>query len=293
MALADSQHGVVTRRQLLREGLTDDVVDGRVRCGLLQQVYRGVYRVGPAGVPKAREMAAVLVCGENAIVSGRSAAVLWRMLRSFGVDDPIEVTIAGRRPVARPGIAVRHVRALPADEVTQLDGIPIATPARTLLDLAGGGRPRDVESALAEALLKVIVARREIAALLDRHVGRPGARRLRTLLEGDGTVGVTRSEAEERFLRLIRRAQLREPLTNTNCAGHEVDFLWRRERLVVEVDGHTYHSSRRRFESDRRRDAALVALGMRVMRVTWNQIVNESEAVAARVALALGRFIDP
>ena len=110
MALADSQHGVVTRRQLLREGLTDDVVDGRVRCGLLQQVYRGVYRVGPAGVPKAREMAAVLVCGENAIVSGRSAAVLWRMLRSFGVDDPIEVTIAGRRPVARPGIAVRHVR---------------------------------------------------------------------------------------------------------------------------------------------------------------------------------------
>jgi very-short-patch-repair endonuclease len=288
IALASGQHGVVTRSQLLGEGLSCRVVDGRVRSGLLQQVYRGVYRVGPAESPKAREMAAALVCGESAIVSGRSSAVLWRMLRSLGVDDPIEVTVAGRRPVARPGIVVRHVRVLVAEEITQLDGIPIATPARTLFDLAGGRRPRDVESALSEALVLRLVERREIVALLDRHAGQPGARRLRELLESESTAGVTRSEAEEQFLRLIRSAQLREPLTNAKCAGYEVDFLWHRERLVVEVDGHSYHSSRRRFESDRRRDAALVAHGIRVMRVTWQQITKESHSVVARVALALG-----
>jgi very-short-patch-repair endonuclease len=109
------------------------------------------------------------------------------------------------------------------------------------------------------------------------------------LVEAESVPGVTRSEAEERFLELIRKSKLGNPMTNAELAGYRVDFLWRHERLVIEVDGHAFHSSRARFESDRMRDAVLVAAGMRVMRVTWQQIVHEPEALVARVAQALVR----
>jgi very-short-patch-repair endonuclease len=99
----------------------------------------------------------------------------------------------------------------------------------------------------------------------------------------------TRSEAEQRFLTLIRKAQLPLPEANVRVGNYEVDFLWRRQALVVEVDGYAFHSSRRRFENDRRRDALLTAGGLNVLRVTWRQVVHEPEAISARVAQALGR----
>lgn len=112
---------------------------------------------------------------------------------------------------------------------------------------------------------------------------------MRALVEAQHAPGVTRSEAEERFLALVRRAKVAAPVLNVAIAGFKVDFLWRAEKLVVEVDGRAFHTSHRRFESDRSRDAVLVAAGMRVMRVTWNQIVREPEALVARVAQALVR----
>jgi very-short-patch-repair endonuclease len=289
MALAARQHGVVARAQLLAAGVTNEVVEARVRRAWLHRVHRGVYRVGPLVAQNARVMAAVLVCGEGTVVSGRSAAELWRMIRRSKEESPVEVIVAGRHPLPRPGVVIRQAHSLRAEEVTVLDGIPIATPARTLYDLASLAHQRELESALAEALLQRLVGRADVLALLDRHASRPGASRLRALVTADKVIGATRSEAEERFLALIRKAQLHDPATNVELGGYQVDFLWRRERLVVEVDGQAYHSSRRRFESDRRRDADLVAAGMRVMRVTWSQIVSEPEALVARVAQALAR----
>ena len=86
---------------------------------------------------------------------------------------------------------------------------------------------------------------------------------------------------------LMRKTQLRDPEVNIRVEGYEVDFLWRDERLVVEIDGRAFHSSDRTFESDRRRDAVLIGAGLRVMRVTWRQIVEEPEALLVRLALAL------
>jgi len=100
---------------------------------------------------------------------------------------------------------------------------------------------------------------------------------------------MTRSGAEERFLDLVRRGRLPQPETNVVVRGHEVDFLWRAERLVVEVDGFAFHASRRSFESDRRRDAELAAAGWRVVRVTWRQVVDEPHATLVCVAQALAR----
>lgn len=209
--IAGRQHGVVSRQQLLRAGITRDILDHRVATGRLRCVHRGVYQLGPLTSPGARFMAAVLACGAAAVLSGRSAAVLWQVLPPGERDAPVDVAVTR------------------------------------------GGR-------------------------------------LRRLLDGESRAGLTRSEAEERFVALVRKAGLRDPETNVRVAGGvEVDALWRAERLVVEIDGYAFHSSARRFERDRRGDAILVAAGQRVMRITWRQIVEEPEAVLIRVAQALVR----
>lgn len=109
------------------------------------------------------------------------------------------------------------------------------------------------------------------------------------MLGAGSSPAFTRSEAEARFLASVRKARLGAPATNTVVVGHEVDFLWRAERLVVEIDGFAFHASRHAFDADRRRDADLTAAGLRVLRVTWRQITKEPEAIIARVAQALAR----
>jgi very-short-patch-repair endonuclease len=109
------------------------------------------------------------------------------------------------------------------------------------------------------------------------------------MLQEGAKPALTRSKAEERFVELVRMARLPEPEANVEVFGHEVDFVWRRERLVVEVDGFAYHSSRSRFELDREKDGELSAAGVQVVRVTWHQIVAEPEAMLVRLAQTLAR----
>jgi very-short-patch-repair endonuclease len=166
-------------------------------------------------------------------------------------------------------------------------GIPITAPARTILDLAAVVAPRELELALSEAETRRLTSRSELRALLARVGPRPGVAALRSLLDTEAGPSLTRSEAEERCLALIRTAELPAPEVNIRIGGHEVDFLWRSEQLVIEVDGFRFHSSRGAFERDRRRDAELAALGFRVLRVTWRQIVDRPEALVARIASVL------
>jgi very-short-patch-repair endonuclease len=287
MSLAARQHGVVARCQLLGAGVAPDLIDHRLRSGRLTRMHRGVYLVGAVTLPITREMGAVLACGTSAVLSRRSAASRWTLLPASGPETPVEVTvIRGRSGQRIEGINVRHQHAVRPDEVTVRDGIPITTPARTLYDLAASA-DRLLERALDEAIAQRLVSRSKLLSLVGRYAARPGARRLRTLLEGDASVGFTRSEAEQRFLSLVRSATLDAPEVNVRMAGLEVDFLWREQRLVVEVDGHAFHSTPRRFENDRRRDAQLVASGVRVMRVTWHQLVDERDALIVRLTRAL------
>jgi very-short-patch-repair endonuclease len=222
------------------------------------------------------------------VLSRYSAAGLWLPARVRG-GEPVDVAVFRGRAAPRPGINVRTMHSLRRDEITVHDGIPITTPARTLYDLADAAGERELERMVVKAFAQRLVDRSGLLALLDRHAGRPGATRLRAIIEAGSGHAPTRSEAEERFLALIRKARLHAPDVNARVAGYEVDLLWRAERLVVEVDGRAFHTSGRRFESDRRRDADLLAAGVRVMRVTWQQIVSEPEAVLIRLAMALAR----
>jgi very-short-patch-repair endonuclease len=192
-----------------------------------------------------------------------------------------------RRRIA--GVRVHHVRDLLPDEVTTIDGIPVTTPARTLLDLAETEGPRDVEQALAAALRMGLVSYDDLRLMLERHPNHRGAPLLRHLLEAEGVPAFTRSEAEETMLEITRVARLPRPELNARVLGHEVDFLWRSARLVAEVDGYAYHGSARSFAEDRRRDAELTAAGYRVLRFTWKDLTEDRLATVVRLAQALVR----
>ena len=220
-----------------------------------------------------------------AVLSDRSAAWLWGFVREPA--DPVELTLIGCDRRSGDGIRLRRVRRLdPADRTTRR-GIPVTTPARTLLDLASVLDARELRRAFEEALVQRLVTKTALRATLERSPGRGGTRILRALLDQDDGPHLTRLEAEKRFRELMREAGLPLPRTNVGVAGYEVDAHWARERLVVEIDSWTFHRTRASFERDRRKDAELGVAGYRVMRVTWRQIVDEPAALAVRIGQAL------
>jgi len=283
--LAERQYGVVATRQLLAAGISASAITTRVRRHRLHRLYQGVYAVGhTALVPLAREMAAVLACGEGAAISHRSAATVWRMPPP--AEGPIDVTVA-RSGRSRSGLRIHRSRTLTDRDVQVRHGIPITTPERTLLDLADTSQDRDLERAIDEALVQTLTTRAALRAIVDDVQGRRGAPRLGALLARENEPALTRSEAEERFLELIRAAGLDAPEVNVRVGSHMGDFLWRDRRVVVEIDGYRFHSSRKAFERDRLRDAQLAARGYRVMRITWRQLIEEPYSGVARLSRAL------
>jgi very-short-patch-repair endonuclease len=285
MAIAAEQHGVVTRVQLLRACVPPDLVDRRLRQGWLQRLHRGVYLVGPAVAPRAATMAAVLACGPSALASHRTAAILWQI--GYGAAEPPKVEVIDRTGSHRPpGLTIYRIRTVASDEATRVDGIPATTPTRTLLDIAAILPAPQLERAAADALAKRLTTPAQIRTLVQRHPARAGTCALRSLVEGD-RLDRTRSEAEAKFLRLVRASQLPMPEVNVFVDGIEVDFLWRKQGVVVEIDGFSSHAGRTAFERDRRRDATLAGAGLRVLRVSWRQLVAEPLAVVARLARAL------
>lgn len=303
--LASTQHGVVTQRQLNRLGMTPRMIHRRLSDGRFRRLHRGVYLAGPLLSPRTAEMAAVLACGDRAVISHEGAGSLWGILPAREPDAPACVTVLrshGARK--RAGIRLHGTTHLPSEDRTTLDRIPVTSVTRTLLDLAActaargrfGGRGgtsalpvRDLEQALARAAREGLVDLGALEARLGAHEGRPGTALLRTLVRTEGGPSWTRSEAEESLLALVRRARLPPPAWNARVAGFEIDALWTEQGIGVEVDGFAFHGSRSRFEGDRRRDAELAAAGIHVLRVTWRQLRDEPEAVIGRVAQSLGR----
>jgi very-short-patch-repair endonuclease len=282
LRVAAGQHGIVTREQLERLGFSRTTVDWWVRRGRLHRVHRGVYLLGHPVAPRfALGLAAVLACGQGAVMSHRSACVLWELIR--GGDEPIDVTVAGNRR-KRPGIQV-HRAALAPRDTTKRHRIPVTTAARTLLDFAEQATSRELERAFYEALAQRRTSLHQLRKLLDHSDGRRGAPLLSVLLEQYGTPTVTRHEAENILYALIRKGKLPRPERNVYVGRHELDFFWREEGLNAEVDGYQWH--RYRNERDQVRDAELEAKRIRVMRISWRILTTEPEAVLVRLAQAL------
>jgi very-short-patch-repair endonuclease len=278
---------VVERHQLLAAGIPRHAIDHRVRKGRLRSIHRGVYGLGRLRGTHAAEMAAVLAGGDGALLSHGSAGALWRHVPPRSAQAPIEITTPGRHVLSRPGLSAHRVRSIPDDEATSLHGIPITTPARTLLDLAAVLGAREIEQALASAL-RDGMEKQQLVELLARYPTRPGAPILRVLV-GEENLAFTRSHAEAVFLAILDRGGLPKPETNVRIRGIEVDCLFRAARLVVEIDGFTYHSSPAAKERDHHRDQVLYLAGYDVIRFTWKQLDQHPDRVLATVAGALAR----
>lgn len=286
--LAARQNGVVTRQHLLDAGLKRGAIAHRLAAGRLHRIHRGVYLVGHSVPPPlARETAALFAVGPGSALSHRSASHRLGLLPDWKGD--VDVLTTGSDPGPFAGIKVHRTRQLDPKDLTRRHGLPLTAPARTLLDLSEVVPARQVERAMAEALRARLVTQAEIEALLARSPGRRGIAVLRELLAAAHGPALTRSEAEHRFLALVRAGGLPAPETNVRVAGHEVDFLWRETRCIVEVDGFAFHSTRAAFERDRLRDAELHAAGFTVTRITWRQVAQEREALLVRLARTLAQ----
>jgi Protein of unknown function (DUF559)/Transcriptional regulator, AbiEi antitoxin len=277
--VACRQHGMVHAYQLAAAGMDRNAIDYRVKIGRLHLRHRGVYAVGHVPPsPHARAMAAVLACRPGSFLSFESGGALWAMGIRWG--PIIDVTAAMKH--RHKGIRVHRSRTLTDADVTVHFGIPVTTPARTLLDLAEVLDTPSLTRAVNEARLRHKSTLPELRELLTRSPGR-ATRRLRPFLED--TTGPTRSAFEDAFRRFVARYDLPTPEINQVVAGEEVDFLWRRERLIVELDGREFHQHR--FEEDREKDAILVSAGFSVVRVTWDRLSHHADREAVRLKTTL------
>lgn len=279
--LAERQHGMVSRSQLLALGLGAGAIEHRLRSGRLRWLCRGVYSLGVApATQEGRWLAAVLSCPEGAVLSNLSAAALWG-LRDI---DPktIDVSVPARSGKRRAGIRVHRPRHLNAADVTAHRGIPVTSVPRTLIDMAEMVSTRSLERALDEAQYLKLLGRGDLKTALHRHRGRAGAARLAAALRRHlpGTTR-TRSPLEEAFFVLVRNAGLPRPEVNVNVGPYVVDFLWPESKLVVETDGGASHDRLAQRERDSRRDAWLAASGYRTERFTWRQVVGRPDEVLA------------
>jgi very-short-patch-repair endonuclease len=285
------QRGRIARRQLRAIGVASSAITWLTAHDRLFPLHRGVFAFGHrAPTELGDETAALLAAGDDAVLSRLSAAVLWGLLPPASGDGLIHITLPGRHGPTLPGVHIHRTRALTSADVRVRQGLPVVSPACALLDIAELVTARQFELACDQAMVDRIVTPGQIAELLARTSGRRAgvllAAELARLSEGPT---LTRSEAEELFLRLIRLAMLPVPRVNSRAHGYEIDFYWPQQRFAVEVDGYRFHSSRRAFEHDRRKDAALQAAGIIVLRVTWRQLQDEPFAIVARVAQCLAR----
>ena len=284
--LAERQHGVVSRDQLMRIGFKPGAIRRRIEAGRLYGAHRGVYVVGrPALDQRGRWLAAVLAYGDGAVLSHRSAAKLWGLTGR----DPGDVDVTALRGRAgRQGI-VFHQCQIEAEDVTVDAAIPVTTATRTLFDLAEVVHPPHLRAACEEADRLGLLEMKELERIVERGWGRHALKPIRPILIETRRYEDVRSPLEDNFARFCRERRLTPPITNVLILGYEVDALWPDGRLIAELDGFAFHAHRAAFERDRARDAALLVAGYRVIRITHRRLLSEPDAIAAEIRQLLGR----
>jgi predicted transcriptional regulator of viral defense system len=288
--LAGRQHGVVSIRQLEGPlGFSQRSVARAAAAGRLHRVYRGVYAVGHTDLSLQGEcLAAVLAVGPGALLSYHSAGWLWGLWR--GAPAPFEVTAFVPRHHPTPKGIVRHrARNLVEDDRTVVDGIPVTSVARTLLDLAWKLRGYQIRRVLDCAEELGLLDLDAIRAVIERNRGHHGAKRLRYALDIYKPAPYTRSEFERRFVDHLVASGLPRPATGWNELGHELDVYWPERRFAIELDTWETHGTRYAFERDHDRDLDFALAGIEAIRVSERQFRREPDKIAAKVADLLAR----
>jgi hypothetical protein len=273
------QHGIVTRADLLALGFGTRSIEHRVKTGRLHLISRGVYAVGRRELTSyGRWMAAVLACGDGAMLSHRSAAEIW----GIGWEEAGRIDVSVRREcrIRRKGLKVRGRPSLGARSFVERHGIPVTHPVQTLIDLATELKPLRLERAVNEADKLDLVDPETLRRELDRHKGEPGAGKLATLLDRH-TFRLSDSDLEVLFRPIAMAAGLPVPLTKRWVLDYEVDFHFPDHDLIVETDGLRYHRTPSQQARMAKRDQTHTASGLRVLRFTHWQIAHAPDEVTA------------
>jgi very-short-patch-repair endonuclease len=270
LALSREQQRVVSRQQLQTLGYTDRAIQHAMASGRLYPMWPGVYSVGTPHVSRLGIlMGAVLACGRGAAVShGTAAALLGICPRA---PREVHVSVPAAKHPRGKGIVV-HRRA--TFETTKHFGIPVTTPACTIVDIAPSLPPAELERAINQADVTAMITVPALMSALAELPRRPGLAKVRRTIDAR-VFRFTRSQLERAFIPIAVRAGLPLPLTRQWVNGYEVDFYWPELGLVVETDGGTYHRTPAQQTADRRRDQAHTASGLVNLRFTHGQIRYE------------------
>ena len=289
-AWATDHHGVITRQH---SGLTRSSWYRAIESGHLEQLHPGVARLhGTPPTAEQRIAAAVLAVGGSALASHRSAARLWGVPRPD--SDPVDVTVvARRRRPALDGVVLHHPRDLGRLVPQRRQSIPCTNILRTLVDL-GAVDPHGVVDAVGHAVSTRLASLTAIERTVADHArrGRSGVAALRAAVD---EWSIDRKPAdsllETAMHRLVARYGLPAVEFHPIICGHEVDFRVIGSPVVLECDGWAFHGLQRdTFESDRRRDAELIANGWIVVRFTYRAVTTAPKATADRIAAAVARW---
>lgn len=286
--IASGQRNLISAAQLTECGLGKDAVARRVRAGWLRLRFRGVYSVGLGELaPLALEQAALMSCGEGSFISHRSAAFVWGMRRT--PPPRVEVSVVGRGCHARKGVRVHRIKAIDRREVKREKGLWVSSPARVVLEVAAVGTRDELIDVIDAGLALRRFTSGDLKLVLERNRRCRGAGRLADILADDTAVAITRSRAEKALLRLIREAGLPLPETNVPFGRFEADFVWREQRVIVELDSPTYHSGPGVFQRDREKGLVFSSAGFEVLRLTRHHVIYQPTRVLVIVAQALAR----
>jgi very-short-patch-repair endonuclease len=284
--LARRQHGVVSRRQLLELGHARATISVWEKDGKLHRIHRGVYAVGHEGLSWQGRLQAAVLANEPAVASHITAAWIWGLLRTR--PGSFHLTAPTRRH--RKEKVVVHFARLETDDVTTVDGIPVTSPGRTVLDLAPNKSWRDLGRFLRSLDDDELLDRRRVEALLSRTAGHPGNAKLTAALRAYKPETATlRSDLEKRFRDLVLVSGLPRPQMNALVEGYELDAYWESEGFAVELDVYGTHGSPTSFEADRERADDLLLAGIELIRVTDVRLAREPRETIARVAAHLAR----
>jgi Transcriptional regulator, AbiEi antitoxin len=276
--LAFASHGVVTRRGMLGAGISATEIAHRIRRGQLIRVHNGVYRVGHrAPTIEASLLAAVLACGDSAVLCGLAAAHLQGLVK--GMIRTPHVSAPTKRHVE--GVRTRRSSLVTRDIAIACRGVPVTPPAWTLVDIATELAKEALAQACHEAGVRYGTTPADVDAALALRPRAPGSGTLRKVLRGE--VHVTLSRLERAFLRLLREAGLPLPITNRPAGARRVDCRWPAHRLTVELDSYRYHSSRHAWEQDRRREREAYARGDQFRRYTYDDVFHHPQLMLAEL----------
>jgi predicted transcriptional regulator of viral defense system len=281
-----SQHGVVSARQLAELGYAKATIAEGVRLGRFHRVLRGVYAVGHTRLTWEGHCMAAVLANSPAVASHKTAAWTWGLLRWR--PERFDLTAPTRRH--RGGSAVVHFARLRPEDRDVVEGIPVTSVARTLMDLAPEESTRQLHQMMERAEDQQSFDLRRFDRLLARAGGHPGRVKLRRALDTfKPEAAVLRSGLEKRFLGFVLAAGLPRPATNVFVAGYELDAYWEAEAFAVELDVYATHGSPASFEADREREDDLLLAGIEMIRVTGVRLNREPRETIARVAAHLER----